>query len=260
MFKRVVIWRNRVGIVSSSLLAETMRDVLPSLLLKTNGSKYKWKKGDLIVNWGNGKEGIASYPEEFMLNSPKNVSIALNKIKTFQALEDGNVPTLKWTIKKEVARSWYEDGLEVVGRKLIKGSGGRGIELYNKEDENFDVCPLYTLYKKKKYEYRVHVFNDEVIDITQKKKRKGVSTNTKIRNLEGGWVFARENLYISDDKSLKQIGIEAIKSCGLHFGAVDVIWNELENKYYVVEVNSAPGLQGTTLCLYKEALLKEVLI
>jgi glutathione synthase/RimK-type ligase-like ATP-grasp enzyme len=34
---------------------------------------------------------------------------------------------------------------------------------------------------------------------------------------------------------------------GLDFGAVDVIWNERQQRAYVLEINSAPGLEGTTI-------------
>ena len=44
----------------------------------------------------------------------------------------------------------------------------------------------------------------------------------------------------------------------LQFGAVDIIWNEKENKCYVLEINTAPGLVGTTLTKYTEAFTKEI--
>ena len=44
----------------------------------------------------------------------------------------------------------------------------------------------------------------------------------------------------------------------LDFGAVDLIWNEHENKCYVLEVNSAPGIEGTTLQQYVTAFAKDI--
>jgi D-alanine-D-alanine ligase-like ATP-grasp enzyme len=38
---------------------------------------------------------------------------------------------------------------------------------------------------------------------------------------------------------------------------VDIIYNEKCNQCYVLEVNSRPGLSGTTLDNYCEALIKE---
>ena len=43
-----------------------------------------------------------------------------------------------------------------------------------------------------------------------------------------------------------------LKELGLDFGAVDVIWNEHESKAYVLEINTAPGLEGSTVEDYKE--------
>jgi hypothetical protein len=39
----------------------------------------------------------------------------------------------------------------------------------------------------------------------------------------------------------------------LDFGAVDLIWNENQNVVYVLEVNTAPGMEGTTLENYCDA-------
>ena len=61
------------------------------------------------------------------------------------------------------------------------------------------------------------------------------------------------------NKSVKEQALKAIQALGLDFGAVDVGYNTRENKAYVYEVNSAPGLQGTTLTAYTNAF-KELLI
>ena len=45
-----------------------------------------------------------------------------------------------------------------------------------------------------------------------------------------------------------------MESIGLDFGAVDVIYNGHSNRAYVLEINTAPGLTGTTLDNYAAAL------
>jgi D-alanine-D-alanine ligase-like ATP-grasp enzyme len=57
-------------------------------------------------------------------------------------------------------------------------------------------------------------------------------------------------------QELKDIAIGSVNILGLNFGAVDVIYNEKENKYYVLEVNTAPGLSGTTLEKYVDAIIE----
>jgi D-alanine-D-alanine ligase-like ATP-grasp enzyme len=124
------------------------------------------------------------------------------------------------------------------------------------------AAPLYVQYKKKRHEYRVHVFGNQntgwsVIDVTQKKKRKGFeNVNTKIRNHKNGWIYAREG--IIEPKDLRQQALNAAFCANLPFAAIDIIWNELEDKCYVLEVNTAPGLDGTTLSNYTDAFVKDI--
>ena len=80
--------------------------------------------------------------------------------------------------------------------------------------------------------------------------------DTKIRNHKNGWVYAREGITIPDD--LEQQAFNTMQALGLKFGAVDLIWNEHENKSYVLEVNTAPGLVGTTLSKYVDAFVKDI--
>ncbi|MNY81884.1 hypothetical protein D3C86_2236870 [compost metagenome] len=49
----------------------------------------------------------------------------------------------------------------------------------------------------------------------------------------------------------------AVNALGLDFGAADVIWNDHRKQAFVLEVNTAPGLTGTTLEKYAKAL-KEI--
>jgi len=47
-------------------------------------------------------------------------------------------------------------------------------------------------------------------------------------------------------------GLASVMALGLDFGAVDIVYNENDNKAYVLEINTAPGLSGTTLEKYVE--------
>ena len=167
--------------------------------------------------------------------------------------------TLKHTTDIVLAQKWANEGYTVIGRKTVSGCCGEGIEIYESGQEVGD-CPLYTLYQKKRHEYRVHVFKGKAIDVVQKKKKKGSAspTHNKIRNVDDGWTFCHNNLEIKDINRLNQIGIDAVKACGLDFGAVDIIWNEKQDKYYVVEVNTAPGLETSTIQAYANAFLEDI--
>ena len=49
-------------------------------------------------------------------------------------------------------------------------------------------------------------------------------------------------------KGLCPLGVEAAKALGLDFGAVDII--EKNGRYYVLEVNTAPRLEGYSIERY----------
>jgi hypothetical protein len=96
-----------------------------------------------------------------------------------------------------------------------------------------------------------------VFDVQRKARTRDVpddEVNWKIRNTAGGFIFAREGVTPSnvhpDVLYQAQRAIAVIP--GLDFGAVDVIWNRSRGGAYVLEINTAPGLEGTTLTRYTE--------
>lgn len=212
------------------------------------------RRNRFVINWGCSKQ--EEQPSCFYLNRPSCVADSINKLKTFNILfGTTNIPG--YTTDKDEAQQWIDDGNMVVGRKTLVGHSGAGIVLFNHETITSNLeCPLYVQYKKKRKEYRIHVFNGGIIDIQQKKKRAGGVASSYIRSHANGWVFCRELDFLPNDATTQ--AIEAVNALGLHFGAVDVIWNEQEDKSYVLEVNTAPGLENTTVEKYGQAF-KELL-
>ena len=272
-YDRIVFWRAKGCFKSAYAILDILEDPNKPLTLKgTNkplfirtleGSKYVPKKSDYLINWGNGgfntfKELLQPKTEEpKLINNPVFVDIAANKIKTFKALDKAKVESLSWTTNKAQAEKWQkEHNATIVVRKTIDGCCGEGIEIIEPQNKLPDA-PLYTVYQKKTDEFRVHVFKNKVIDIVQKKLKKGIKSNGKIRNVDDGWLFSHKVTHIPQD--LEQLGINAVKACGLDFGAVDIIWNKHYNKCYVLEVNTAPGLELTpTINAYAKAFLKDI--
>jgi glutathione synthase/RimK-type ligase-like ATP-grasp enzyme len=137
----------------------------------------------------------------------------------------------------------------------LTGHSGSGIVIARDPLEIVDA-PLYTKAAKHKDEYRVHVFKGEVIDV-QKKKRKlnwEGPTDSGIRNLANGWVYARSD--VSVPTKVIDAAVDAVNTLGLDFGAVDIGYNQHLDKAILFEINTAPGLFGTTLEKYKEVFTK----
>jgi glutathione synthase/RimK-type ligase-like ATP-grasp enzyme len=182
-----------------------------------------------------------------VLNHWASVLTARDKILTFNCLKENSISIPEYTEDKAVAQSW--DGV-VVCRKTVTGQEGQGIVIAQTPDEIVDA-PLYTKHVRHKHEFRVHVFKGSVIDFTQKKKRADVEVDNFVRNSAGNWVFCRDGVVLPDDVALQ--AVNAVSALGLDFGAVDVAYRERENKAFVLEVNTAAGLEGTTLERYTQA-------
>jgi glutathione synthase/RimK-type ligase-like ATP-grasp enzyme len=176
-----------------------------------------------------------------------------DKLTQFQRFHEHSVACPEFTTSIDTAREWARDGNVVVCRTLLRGSEGRGIVLAE-TPEQVVAAPLYTKYIKKKKEFRVHVFNGEVIDVQEKRKRKEYEgeRDTRVRNTANGYVFCRDG--ISEPDSLRAISISAVQALGYQLGAVDVGFNERDNRAFVLEVNATPGMEGTTLQKYASAI------
>jgi len=242
---------------------------------------------DTIINWGSSDR---RFPNATYINDPDAVTIASSKLLTARRFGESHIPQPPYTTERAGAQCWLDDGRSVLCRTLLRGSGGSGITLVHSEDNGpGDVeadtddngraardgrrlrsgagrrglrrgrvlvdAPLYTQYVKKADEYRVHVFDGEVIDVQQKRKRQEVpneEVDYQIRNASSGWVFCRDDVDCPD--SVKRTAIRAVSVLGLDFGAVDIGFNHHTETESVYEVNTAPGLEGTTLDRYYEAL------
>lgn len=219
--------------------------------IKLENSRFKGRPNKVVINYGSSR-----LPLEVLkcrvINLPRAVSKAANKLSSFKAMAEYGVSVPRFTEDAREALGW--DSVIVVRHKLT-GHSGEGIELFSiNGGRDIPPAPLYVEYIKKKEEYRVHVFMDEVIDVQRKARKREVpdeEVNWQVRNLEGGFIYAREGVELPIEAHLQ--AINAVEALGLDFGAVDIIWNERSDTYYVLEVNTAPGLTGTTLEKYVEA-------
>jgi hypothetical protein len=178
----------------------------------------------------------------------------LNKVDQFRAFAAAGVSCPPWTT--DPAKIGTLGTKSVFARRLINSTGGKGIvEIDPARPESFVAAPLYTGYIPKKAEYRYHVFNGKVIDVQQKRKQRGWddSRNTRVRNLHNGYVYCRDDL--SPPAGAADLAISAVRAVGYEYGAVDLVYNEKQNKCFVLEVNSRPGLMGTTVHRYALALV-----
>ncbi len=231
---------------------ELVRSLSPNAIMKKQTTPLKGKK--ILLNWGN-SHPLFSVSGASVLNKPEAVTTASDKLKALRCMIDAGVKVPEFTSDISVARSWIEDERIVLCRKLLRSNSGKGIVIAKTVDE-LVTAPLYIKYIRKEKEYRLHVFRGKVIDLVEKKRRSGFTEssvyNKYIRSCDNGWVFCRDNVTVSD--AVKAEAIKAVTALGLDFGAVDIVINKRDNTPVVLEVNTAPGLVGTTVTKYKEAI------
>ena len=107
-------------------------------------------------------------------------------------------------------------------------------------------------YIPKKSEYRVHVLGDKAINVSQKiHSPSAIEENRFIHphvwSKERGWTL--QTIEDNELTTIKELAIRAIEALDYDFGAVDIILGN-DNKFYILEVNSAPRLNIVRRRLY----------
>jgi hypothetical protein len=243
--------------------ATALKDAIPALKkIKHENSRFRGSPKKVVINWGS-----STLPEEVLkskvLNHPSLVVLCSNKLNFFRKVTENNPELLPpWTEDFNEAISWVRDGNLVCARTILNGHSANGLVIMKPDDPTtFVRAPLYTQYIKKNEEYRVHIVKGEVIDIQRKVLSRakaeahaetGEEINWQVRNHDNGFIYQRDN--IDPNPDVERAAIEAMSIIGLDFGAVDVIYNRHHNRAYVLEINTAPGLTGTTVINYAEAL------
>jgi carbamoylphosphate synthase large subunit len=245
-----------------------LADALSIPRIKHSGSKFKATSSKTLLNWGATSD---RFPKEYLscrvLNPPSAVDNAVDKIRSFDIFKAAKVSIPEFTTNRQQAIEWLNAGSMVFARTQLRAHSGRGIVIMDPEfPETWEVtAPLFVKYVPKKDEYRIHVMRGQVVDI----QRKGLKAelqgtegvNFKIRNLANGFIYTRNDnagmaliLSASVPQNVKEVAVQAVAALSLDFGAADIIWNDKQKKAYCLEVNTAPGLSGSTITNYAEAM------
>ncbi len=241
---------------SASQGAKLLSRSLDIKMIKPEDSSFKGGSTKTIINWGSGREFPFDLRGTTVLNTPDRVAMVTNKRVFFEMCrEHGGVDIPDFTVRNIEALDWLRNGHTVFARTVLQGSGGEGIVDIQTEDQlnQIQEGTLLVKYIKKKKEFRIHVADGKIIDRQQKKKKGSVpleSINWRIRNHAGGFVFCRDGVEIPN-KVTDQAKL-ALEVSGLCFGAVDVLWNAKHRRAVVLEINTAPGLEGRTILSYQQ--------
>lgn len=226
--------------------------------IKAEGSRFRPKRNRIVINWGS----THVTPHWKVVNSPDAIEKCANKHMFFISMNHLNKFLPPFTSDIRTAKEWIKNGKMAVGRAVLNGHSGQGIRLNDGKNflDNLEGCPLYTQYIPKDEEYRVHCLKEPAgpyaFYVQKKVKRKDFAGKVKqtVRNHENGYTYQHNNVALPIPVS--QAVCEIFAASGLDFGAVDVIYCKATNKAYVLEINTAPGLEGHSVEVYAAAFQK----
>jgi len=221
--------------------AKLLKEELSCKCILREGSTFKKKPGDVVINWG-----ASDCPAKYdALNA--NIKAILNKKTFFERLKGTGLTPKFETSKMDAADNL---GFPIFCRTKLEGKDGEGIVIADKFSQLVEA-KLYTEYQDKTSEYRVHVGRGPtgyVVIGSQKKIKKvhpdgpNLSPDARIMTGDGVgfvWTVNEQPVHIPSQVS------ECVKKAfekfpELTFAAFDVIYNNSTGKAYVLEANSAP--------------------
>ena len=184
---------------------------------------------------------------------------SVNKITQYEWFKQQGLSALEFTRDPSDALTWLTEGKTVFGRKYLNSSCGKGIVIHEPSPiTTLEQCPVYTIYKKKKREFRVHVFKDTVVSVVEKRKKTGWTDqrDTKVRNLANGYIFCQQ--VENEPAGLRKLALAAAAVSPSDFRGVDIGYNEKNDELFIIEVNSAPGITGSNISKYVQGITQHV--
>lgn len=206
-----------------------------------------------VINWGN-RSPITADAGVRVFNKPEAITVASNKLSTFRRLQEAGVRIPQFYTEPPPATK----NKIILARTNLTGSCGVGIHVV-RPGEAMPRAPLYVDYIRKELEYRIHVAGGQVIFVQQKRKksdREQTENEKLIRNHDNGWVFcpvAPDTV----DAGCRDAAVASVAAVGLDFGAVDCVVGRSDGNCYVLEINTAPGIESPQLTeAYRQAFTR----
>ena len=209
-----------------------------------------------VINWGNASNLSLRNPQGRVFNKPEAVANATNKLQAFDIFRASGVSAPE--SRTELSGDY--GGSKWLARTCLSSSGGEGIVVV-RPDDTVPEARLYVRYVPKSEEYRLHVVNGRTIFAQQKRKKSNTEQTPDqklIRNYANGWVFCPVEVSSLREEQQAE-AVNAVAALGLDFGAVDCIVGRDNGKFYVLEVNTAPGLESPGLIAAYTQAFKEMI-
>ncbi len=257
--------------VLATALNERISNFRPTINIKRIVRRRGIFKRDVLIRWGTTRDEevdtIFERKGALLLNRASSLSANVDKLNSLIVFRNAGVTVPNfWTEKREIPRfpvlgrnREHRGGKDVV---VIQGSAIAKFNDYSKIPHK----SFYTEFICSKDEFRIHVFDGQIIRVTKKVFRghdrfdTNIEEKYVIRNDTYGWGHSSieiEDFYKKYPEAVKN-AVRAVKSIGLTFGAVDLILRQSDNRPFVLEVNSCPRLNSVGIDVYIKAILDKI--
>jgi hypothetical protein len=202
------------------------------------------------IRYGN-SDGRWSTKRDTEMNSVGFIHLCANKANTSNTLARLAPKTFDFPIFHQCSE--VPDKYPVLVRKTLTGSGGIGIVIVRNKEEFLPYRRsnyVWTEFMNLSREYRIHMLGENISRIFEKLP---IDSNNKeeipIRNLHRGYHYSLV-AGVEGFTELKLACKELFSFFGNRFYGLDIGWNRDSKKYFVIELNSAPGLNEHTAVDY----------
>jgi glutathione synthase/RimK-type ligase-like ATP-grasp enzyme len=234
-------------IPSARLLRNELEKILEKKIILT--SNYQKVTGKLLVRYGNSNE---IFGEDLSPNTPEFIRLCANKKKFSELLLENNFYT------PEFFSTGDPKNYPVMVRETLCGSHGLGIKIAEDEEafkflfrNGFYFTPFVNL----SYELRIHVVDNKLVKGFVKKWTGEEEEKYKIK------VNHNCHFKLTDLTRYNQLNKVIESLCEIlngYFYAVDVGWDGNKKQYFILEANSAPGLNELTANLYASSISERI--
>ena len=179
---------------------------------------------------------------------------SVSKLVQYQYFKDKGINHPEWSINIEDALKWQKEGDVVIVRTKVKGQCGSGIVIVEPGMEMPDG-KVFTRYIKKKREFRVNLFKHKLVNVREKV-RVSSEGSSYIRNRENG--YSTVKCKVPPPDGVVELAITAAAVSDSDFIGVDIGYNQHYNKLFVLEVNSGPAIEGSSVDEFVQQILKVI--
>jgi hypothetical protein len=195
------------------------------------------------VRWGTTKRTSGN-----CINSRAAVKLASRKSQALIAMRDAGVPVPAIFLDKQLVQP--ADVRRIYRKNIRRDANDDPMFVAAGDVPNPTAVALYDYameFIRSDHEFRVHVFDGQPLALLEKNGVDGLVSSQEIRSASNG--YDAIELASEPFDGLIDTCCAAVESLGLYFGVVDILHGH-DGNWYVLEVNTSPGMSADRIRLY----------